>query len=247
MHKLIRKALPATLPVMAGYLFLGVAYGVTMKESGFGPGWALACSGLVYAGSLQFAMIPVMLAGFAPVTMLLISLLVNARHLFYGLAMLRPYEQLRWPARGYCIFALTDETFSLVCAPCPADVKPADWYLAVSALDQSYWVLGSVMGAVLGQVIPFDLKGIDFAMTALFTVIVTEQTADAWKAWRAGRLSPGDFLFPGLLGLGVTLLSLLAVGQSSFLLLSLGLMLALFYGRYRQTSERPAPPPAQTP
>lgn len=171
--KILRKAFPSTLPVLAGYLFLGMAYGITMKEAGLTPLWTLLVSTTVYAGSMQFALTGLLTAAFNPVTVLMMTLLVNARHLFYGLSMLEPYGSARW--KPYLIFSLTDETYSLVVSGAPDGVERDRWYLAVSLLDHFYWVAGSVGGALLGQMIPVDLTGIDFAMTALFTVIVTEQ------------------------------------------------------------------------
>lgn len=233
----LRRAFPATLPVLAGYGFLGFAYGVTMKESGFGPGWTALCSLAVYAGSMQFALVGLMASAFAPVTAMLMALMVNARHVFYGLSMLEPYGHAG-AYKPYLIFALTDETYSLVVSGAPEGTNAPQWYTAVSALDQGYWVAGSLLGAVLGQVIPFDLTGIDFAMTALFTVIVTEQTMDAVKAVRAGEMSLSDGAFPLALGLGATLLCLVLVGKNGFLLAAMAAMLACFFLRYRMTEGR---------
>lgn len=237
MLRMMKKAFPRTLPVMAGYLFLGIAYGVALREKGFGMEWALLISTTVYAGSMQFAMLGAMTQPFAPVTMALMTLLVNARHIFYGLSMLDRYADTgRY--KPYLVFSLTDETYSLVCngAPEDAEDKPG-WYAAVSLLDQVYWVAGSVIGVALGQALPFDLMGIDFAMTALFTVIVTEQTMDAVKAYRAGETRLADAAFPALLGLVATLGSLLIVGKDSFLLMAMALMLGCFFLRYQAVKE----------
>ena len=233
MLRMLKKAFPRTLPVMAGYLFLGIAYGVALREKGFGMEWALLISTTVYAGSMQFAMLGAMTQPFAPVTMALMTLLVNARHVFYGLSMLDKYANTgRY--KPYLVFSLTDETYSLVCNGAPEDAEnEPGWYAAVSLLDQVYWVAGSVIGVALGQALPFDLTCIDFAMTALFTVIVTEQTMDAAKAWRAGEMRLSDAAFPALLGLIATLGSLLIVGKDSFLLMAMALMLGCFFLRYQ--------------
>lgn len=229
-------AFPRTLPVMAGYLFLGLAWGIVLREKGFGPEWALLIGAAVYAGSMQFAMLGLMTAPFSPVTTVMMTLLVNARHLFYGLTMLEPYGKVK-RGKPYLIFSLTDETFSLVCgAPIPRDVTAEDYYLAVSALDQLYWVAGSVAGALLGQILPWDLTGIDFAMTALFTVIVVEQ----WEAADKSGLPWLRAHLPALAGFLLTLVSLLLVGSERFLLLSMGLMLGCFYMQYRQERGRVA-------
>ena len=223
--KALRAAFPRTLPIMAGYLFLSLAWGMLLREKGFGVGWALMISGLVYAGSMQFVLIGLMTAPFSPITTLLMTLMVNARHLFYGLTMLEPYGKCRrW--RPYLIFSLTDETFSLVCdGNIPQGVAAEDYYFVVSALDQLYWVVGSVFGVLLGQLLPWDLTGIDFAMTALFVVIVVEQ----WEA--AGKSGKPWFQahLPALLGFALSLVSLLLAGSERFLLLSMGMMLVCFY------------------
>lgn len=230
----LRAAFPRTLPVMAGYLFLGLAWGIVLREKGFGPEWALLISAVVYAGSMQFAMLGLMTAPFAPVTTLIMTLLVNARHLFYGLTMLEPYGKVK-RGKPYLIFSLTDETFSLVCGgPIPRHVAAEDYYLAVSVLDQLYWVAGSVAGALLGQFLPWDLTGIDFAMTALFTVIVVEQ----WEAAGKSGLPWLQAHLPALAGFALTLLSLLLAGSERFLLLSMGLMLGCFYLQYRRERRR---------
>ncbi len=234
----LRRAFPVTVPVLAGYIFLGIAYGIAMRARGFGIAWSYTISSLVYAGSLQFAMIEPLRLAFAPVTFAFLCLLIQARHLFYGLTMLEPYSRTV-RAKPYLIFSLTDETYSIVCQDAPADLSPESWYLAVSALDQTYWVLGTVLGALLGSMIPMDLlQGIDFSMTALFLVIVTEQTMDALEAWREGKESLTDALFAPVLGSTATLLSLLFFGKDSFLLASMAAMLLGFAVKYRAEQGR---------
>lgn len=233
MFQMMKRAFPRTIPVLAGYVFLGIAFGVSLKEQGYGLPWALLMSTVIYAGSMQFAILTPMTQPFAPVTVALMTLLVNARHMFYGLSMLKPYEGTG-KFKPYLIFALSDETYSLVCEGAPEDIEnKGKWFAAISMMDQSYWIIGSLLGSLIGQLLPFDLTGIDFAMTALFTVIFTEQTADAIKAFRAGELSLTDALFPTLLGLLATLLSLLIVGKDSFLLCAMAVMLACFFLRYQ--------------
>ena len=237
MFRMMKRVFPRTIPVLAGYVFLGIAFGVSLKENGYGLPWALLMSTVIFAGSMQFALIGPLTQPFAPVSVALMTLLVNARHMFYGLSMLKPYEGTG-KYKPYLIFALSDETYSLVCEGAPDDVDSrGQWFAAISALDQFYWVLGSFLGSLIDQLLPCDLTGIDFAMTALFTVIFTEQTADAVKAFRAGELTLTDALFPTLLGLAATLVSLLIVGKESFLLCAMAVMLACFFLRY-QTSEK---------
>ena len=232
LFKIIRRVFPRTIPVLAGYLFLGIAYGVALKAKGFGVEWALLISTVVYAGSMQFAMLGALTQPFAPVTMALMTLLVNARHIFYGLSMLGHYEGTG-KCKPYLILSLTDETYSLVVSGVPEGENKQQWFTAISALDHLYWIVGSILGAVLGQVLPFDMTGIDFAMTALFTVIFTEQTADAVKSWREGKTGAVDAFFPTLLGLIATLVSLLVAGKDSFLLCAMAVMLACFFLRYQ--------------
>ena len=238
MFRMMKRVFPRTIPVLAGYVFLGIAFGVSLKEQGYGLPWALLMSTVIFAGSMQFAILTPMTQPFAPVTVALMTLLVNARHLFYGLSMLEPYEGTG-KYKPYLIFALSDETYSLVCDGAPEDVdNKGQWFAAISLLDQSYWVIGSFLGSLIGQLLPFDLTGIDFAMTALFTVIFTEQTADAIKAYRAGEMTLADALFPTLLGLLATLLSLLIVGKDSFLLCAMAVMLACFFLRYQASGKK---------
>jgi len=166
------RALRLTLPVMCGYLFLGTAFGAMLAQAGFGPAWALAASGLIYAGSLQFVMVPFMASGVSLAAVALTALMVNARHIFYGLSYIERFGRMgKW--KPYMIFSLTDETYSVFCS-LPGEEKDS-LMVRVSLYDQMYWVLGSVFGALLASNLPFDLTGIDFSMTALFIVICVER------------------------------------------------------------------------
>lgn len=236
---LFKKAFPKTLPVLAGFLFLGIAYGISMRENGFGVLWTGAISTFVFGGSMQFAMMGALHQAFAPVTIALLTLLIQARHFFYGLSMLDEYAKTK-RFRPYLIFSLCDETYSIICNGAPKGVDAEKWYALVSVLNHVYWVMGSVLGAVLGQLIPLDwLTGIDFAMTALFTVIVTEQTMDAVERLKAGLLTPMEAIFSPAVGAICTLGSLLLVGKDSFLLVAMVLMLVAFLARWlMQEKER---------
>ena len=196
------KALKLTLPVMCGYLFLGTAFGATLAQAGFGPAWALMMSGLVYAGSLQFVMVPLMASGAALGTVALTALMVNARHLFYGVSYIERFRRMGW-LRPYMIFSLTDETYSVFCG---LEGEQSDGVmLRVALYDQLYWVAGSVAGALLARQLPFDLTGIDFSMTALFIVICLERALN-----RADRL-------PVIVGGACAMISLLLLGPDAFL------------------------------
>ena len=199
------KAFKLTLPVACGYLFLGTAFGAMLAQAGFGPAWALAASGLIYAGSLQFVMVPFLAAG-SLVTVALTALMINARHLFYGLSFIERFERMgKW--KPYMIFSLTDETYSVFCA-LPGE-ESNGLMARVAVYDQLYWVAGSVFGGLLATSLPFDLTGIDFSMTALFVTVFVEQ----WTGTREHR--------PALLGVGATVLCLALFGQEVFLIPSM--------------------------
>ena len=205
-----------TIPIMTGYLFLGAAFGVLLQSKGYSWPWALWMSAFIYAGSMQFAAVGLMAGAASAVSAALLTLMVNGRHLFYGLSMLEQFRNMG-RKRPYMIFSLTDETFSLLCsAKAPAGVDPKQFGFFISLLDQLYWVAGSVAGAAAGALLPFDSKGIDFVMTALFTVIFL----DRWKAEENHR--------PALLGVAIALICLLVFGKSVFLLPSLFLTTAVF-------------------
>lgn len=233
-----KDAFRRTLPVMAGYLFLGAAYGISMQESGFGLFWSSLLSVTVYGGSMQFTLIPLLTRSFAPLTVALLSAMIQSRHLFYGISMLEPYSACK-KGRFYLIFSLTDETYSLVVNGAPAGKDPEKWYLAVSALDHAYWILGSAAGALLGGWIPMELiKGIDFAMVALFTVILTEQLYGVAKDVRSGARRPDDAFFSPALGICASVLCLVLFGAGDFLPFSMLLITAGFVLRYMLQERR---------
>lgn len=197
-----RRAARLTLPVLCGYVFLGVAFGATLAQAGFGAPWALAISTLVYAGSLQFVMVPFLAAGAPLVTVALTALMVNARHLFYGLSCIERFKDMG-RAKPYMIAALTDETYSVLCA-LPMD-EPRGVQVRVAVYNQLYWIVGSVLGALLAEGLPLDLTGIDFSMTALFIVICVERATEA-----GARV-------PMLIGGGCALAFLFLLGPGAFL------------------------------
>jgi len=226
MRQALRPAFTATLPVLCGYLFIGLAFGVMLRDAGFAPPWAFLCSLSIYAGSGQYLLVSLLAANASLLTVAVMTLLLNCRHIFYGLSFLEVFPQMgrkKW----YMIFSLTDETYSLLCAlQTPAGVDPNAMRFLIAILDQSYWILGSVLGAVLGGVLPFRSDGIDFAMTALFTVLFIEQ----WKSTSCH--------IPALLGLGAASISLALLGADNFILpamLAICVMLAV--SRKRLESE----------
>ena len=202
-----RRAFLDTVPVMTGYLFLGFGFGLLMQQKGFGILWSGAMSVFIYAGSMQYVAVNLLSSGASLLTTALTTLMVNARHLFYGISMVDAYRDTG-KKKPYLIFALTDETYSLVAGK---DVSPS-YCLLVSALDQCYWVAGTLLGAAAGSLIPVNLPGIEFVLTALFVTIFTEQ----WLSTRDHK--------PALLGLGATALCLILFGKDVFLIPSMGLI-----------------------
>ena len=214
----LRAAFPATIPVLTGYLCIGMAYGLLMANAGYGIFWALLLSLLCYAGSMEFVAVSLLTAGFDPVQALLMALMINARHAFYGLSMLEKYRGTGW-ARPFLIFSLTDETFSLVSTLEPPDgVTRRDFYFWISLLDYLYWQVGPVLGALIGGLLPFDTTGLDFALTALFIVLFLEQ-------WRKRENRPA-----ALIGLGCTAVSLAVVGADRLVIPAMVLILAVLLG-----------------
>lgn len=209
----IKKAFWDTLPVMTGYLFLGVGFGIILQQNGYGPLWALAMSLFVYAGSMQYVGIGLLTGGASLLTAALTTLMVNARHLFYGLSMIEPYKGAG-RRKPYLIFALTDETYSLVSRKLPEDVERINYCFFVSAFDQCYWVLGSILGSLAGNH-PVDFTGIDFALTALFVTIFVEQ-------W----LSSKNHL-PALVGVICAAVCLVLFGADNFLIPTMILIAAI--------------------
>lgn len=215
LRRAARAAFPVTLPVLTGYVFLGIAFGILLQSRGYGPGWALLMSLTVYAGSMQFVGVGLLAGGFAPLSALLLTLMVNARHIFYGLAMLTPFAGMG-REKPYMVFALTDETFSLLVAAEPPEGVDARLYrLCIAVMDQAYWVLGSAIGGLLGTAFAFPTQGIEFVMTALFVVIFLEQ----WRT-RNGRA-------PALMGVGVAAACRFIFGAQWFLLPTMAVLALL--------------------
>ncbi|NLF34898.1 MAG: branched-chain amino acid ABC transporter permease [Clostridiales bacterium] len=215
-RKAFKAALPYTLPVFLGYLFLGVAFGVLLTTQGF-PAWlAVVMSLAIYAGSGQFVAIGLLTAPFHPLNAVAVTLAVNARHLFYGLSILDKVKEMG-KRRWYVAFALTDETYSLLCSVEPPPETDKNWFLFfISLLNHGYWIFGSALGAVAGSVLRFDATGIEFAMTALFIVIFVEQ-------WESAKSR-----IPALLGLAVTALCLWLAGPDRFIICAMiGIFLSL--------------------
>ena len=221
-RKAFAAAFPATVPVMLGYLTLGAAFGLLLNAAGFGVRWAALMSGFIYAGSAQVLGVELLTAAVPLAQAAVMTFILNFRHLVYGLSMLEKFRGMGWK-KPYMIFSLTDETYALLSSlHVPVGVKPADYYFAVSLLDQLYWVAGSLLGGLLGTALTINTQGADFAMTALFIVIAVGQ-------WENAKSH-----LPALLGGGISLLTLVLFGPERFLVPALAVMilaLLVLHGR----------------
>lgn len=217
-----RAALPHMIPILASVPLLGVAYGVLMHTHGYGALWSTLMSAIAFCGSMQFAAIPMLVTGFMPFQAFVLSFLVNARHLFYGISMLERYRGMG-RAKLFLVYLLCDETFSICCTVNPpADVRRKDFFIWVSLLMYLLWVGGTFFGGFLGNFITFDTTGLDFTLTALFIVLFTEQC-------RERRNRPA-----AAIGVGCSVVCLLLFGPQRFIIPAMALMLVLLMtGRRR--------------
>lgn len=222
----LKAAFPYTIPVLTGYLFIGFAFGVMFQEKGYHFLWAGLMSLLVYAGSGQYLAVNFFVPGISFLHIIFLEFMVNIRHIFYGLSMLERFQNMG-KKRLYMIFSLTDETYSLLClTKIPEGVDESKFLFLLALLDQSYWILGSVLGAAVGSAVPFDATGIDFAMTALFVVIFIEQ----WLT--------SDNHLPACIGTGCTFVCRLIFGSENFILPSMICIMALLLSSRKVTREQ---------
>ena len=207
--KAFRAALPYTLPSCVGFLLIGASYGLLMRSKGFSVWYPMAMSALIYAGSMEFVTVNLLLSAFRPLYAFLLTLMVNARHLFYGISMLQKYEGLGWK-RLYLIYGMCDESFSINCTATPPEGVDRGWFMFfVTLLNQFYWFFGSTLGGVLGSFIHFNTEGLDFVLTALFVVIFLEQ-------WLKDKDHTSS-----ILGIVLSLLCLIAFGADDFMIPSM--------------------------
>lgn len=225
--RVIKQALLTSLPVMAGYVVLGIGFGILLRAAGYGVWWSAAMALFVFAGSMQYVGVDLIAGGASILTMALTTLMVNARHLFYSISMVDRYKDAG-PFKPYLIFALTDETYSLLCDGHAPEGEDANVYrFLVSLFNHSYWVSGCVLGSLLGAVLPFSTEGIEFSMTALFITSFTEQ-------WLTSHNH-----VPAITGLVCTVVCLVVFGPDAFLIpsmLLITLVLTLLRGRMGESS-----------
>ena len=213
--KAFKTAFPYTIPILAGFLFLGFAYGVLMNVSGFGFLYPLFMSITILAGSMEFVAVDILLAAFNHVQTFVLTVMINARHLFYGLSMLDKFKNTGLK-KFYLIFGMCDETFSInFTANIPKDVDKGWFMFFVTILDHLYWVTGSVLGGIFGSFITFDTDGISFVMTSMFVVIFLEQFLKEKNH------------FPSYIGLAISALCLLIFGADNFIIPSMAAILAI--------------------
>ncbi|HEY8500280.1 MAG TPA: AzlC family ABC transporter permease [Clostridia bacterium] len=205
----LKAAFPHTIPVLTGFAFLGAAYGILMNSKGYGVGWTVLFSLIVFAGSAQYLAITFLTSVFNPFYALLMTLMVNARHIFYGISLLDKYKGTG-KLKPYLIFGLCDETFSIVCSVEPPENVNRNWFMFfITLLNHSYWVLGSAIGGLVGSMVSFNTKGLDFVLTALFVVIFIGQ----WKTRKDHK--------PAVIGVLCSVICLAVFGRNNFIIPSM--------------------------
>lgn len=214
--KAFKAAVPYTLPICVGFLFLGMSYGFLMRSKGFSFVYPMLMSMFIFAGSMEFVTVNLLLSAFNPVYAFFLTLMVNARHLFYGISMLEKYKNMGLK-KLYLIFGMCDESFSVNCTVTPPEYVDRGWFMFfVTLLNQIYWVTGATTGALLGYVIHFDTTGIEFVMTALFVIMFLNQ----WEESKDHR--------PALIGVGCSLLCLFLFGSQNFIIPAMVLIILCF-------------------
>lgn len=211
-NQTIKYAFKASLPVCAGYIVLGIGFGILMQAKGYSFLWSVVMALTIYAGSMQYVAVDLLSSGATLLAAAMMTLMVNIRHIFYGIAMLKKYQDTG-KKKLYLIFALTDETFSLVCdAKLPENVEEKEYYFWVSLFDQCYWVMGCLIGSLIGGAFAFNSAGVEFSMTALFVVIFVSQ----WENTKNHT--------PAITGVIISLICLIVFGAGDFLIPTMAIM-----------------------
>lgn len=218
----LKAAFPLTLPICAAYLFLGISFGIFFCSKGFSPWYPTLTAASVFAGSLEFFIVTVFASNiFDPIYMFFMAVIINARHLFYGISMLESYKNMGL-AKLYLIFGLTDETFAInVSTQPPENVDKKAYYLFVTLLNQCYWVTGATVGGFIGSTLKFNSTGLDFALTAVFITIFVNQ----WMSMENHT--------PALVGIIIPAVCLIVLGAKNFIPPAMILILAFFIYLYR--------------
>ena len=209
-----------TLPIMTGYVVLGIGFGIMLNQAGYGVGWAILMCLVVFSGTMQYVGVGLMASGASILTTLIMSLAINARYLFYGLSLIDKYRGSGWK-KPYLIFSITDETFAILCSSTvPHGMKPHNYYFSVSLLNHIYWIFGCAVGTMINTGFKLELRGVDFALTALIISIFVDQ-------WRGCKKH-----LPAILGVTITIVCLCIFGKENFLLPALLISVtALLAGR----------------
>lgn len=224
----LKCAFPHTIPIFAGFCFLGMTYGIYMKVSGFAFWYPMLMSLVIYGGSLEFVAVSMLLAPYAPMQAFLMTLMIQARHLFYGIALLDKFRGMGWK-KPYLIFGMCDETFSINCtAEIPEDVDRGWFYFFVTLLNQIYWVLGATAGGLVGGLIRFNTEGLDFVMMAMFVVIFLEQ-------WRKEKRHDS-----AAVGMAASVVCLAIFGADNFLIPTMVCILAVLTALRRPLEQKEA-------
>lgn len=222
-----KAAFPLTLPICAAFLFLGISYGFYICSKGFSPWYPFFTSALVFAGSMEFVLVTMLLSPFEPLYCFLMTLMVNSRHLFYGLSMLEKFKDTGFK-KLYLIYGMCDESFAINCSANPPPGVDKGWFMTfVTLLNQIYWVAGATLGGLLGSSLQINTKGLDFALTALFVAIFVSQ----WQST--------DNHAPAVTGIAIPLACLLLLGPRSFIPPAMVLMLLLFIFTYYKGVRQP--------
>ena len=216
----LKAAFPLTIPICLGFLFLGASYGILMGTKGFSFVWPMCMSAFIFAGSMEFVTVNLLLSAFNPLAGFLLALMVNARHLFYGLSMLGKFKGLGWK-RPYLIFGMCDESFAINCnTVIPEGIDKGCFMVCVNLLNQIYWVAGATIGGLLGNSLQINTKGLDFALVALFTAVFVSQ----WQSTENHT--------PAVLGIVIQLVCLVLIGPQSFIPPAMLLLLLVFITAY---------------
>lgn len=226
MKKTIKFAFIHSVPIMLGYLFLGFAFGLLLQNAGYSFWWALLSSCFIYAGSMQFLLVTLLSSGASLIYTAVMTVFINGRHVFYGLSFVDRFKKMG-KIYPYMVFSLTDETYSVLCSlSIPKGVCEKWAYFFIALFDHCYWIIGSLLGALAGGIITFDVTGIDFSMTALFIVIMVEQ-------WMSTKNH-----FPAILGMISGIVLLVILGPDRFIVPSLGISMVILLQYINRSKEQ---------